>query len=127
MYCLNLKQAYLFILYTLTHTTNADDAPVNLNSLRYQELYEEGTWMPVSSWIESVNGPRLGSEKEQVRYVRAVGQKVSWEDGRPGVVVLDHSDGRKRVRVGRASQRSVAEDWDCERGRFRFMQVYDDF
>lgn len=81
----------------------------NLN-LRYQDTYQEGTWLPLASWIESVNGPVSSPVTDQLGWAKSVGATIQWDCGKPGVVVLDHHDGRKRVRVGQASSRATEEE-----------------
>ena len=67
--------------------------------------------MPIASYIREVGGPSDLTVEDQMRYVREVcHQKVKFDNHKPGVIVLDHSDGRKRVRVGQGSLREMAED-----------------
>ena len=53
----------------------------------------------------------LDTVEKQVRWVRNVaGQTIKSMKGQPGVIVLDHNDGRKRIRIGQASSTETREE-----------------
>ena len=78
--------------------------------MRFQETFQEATWLPIDSYIKSVNGPVNATTTEKVAWARRMGCSIQFDEGKPGVVLLDHNDGRKRLKIGTASGREIAED-----------------
>lgn len=81
--------------------------------------------MPVSTYVQEVGGPLDLPLEQQMRWVVDVcGQKIKFDANRPGVIVLDHADGRKRVRVGMSSLRETAEDTGFYRSIVRPVYIF---
>lgn len=82
----------------------------------FLETFDEGTWFPIRVYIRKVNGPehQLDTPEKQIAWVTSVArQKVKFMSGQPGVVVLDHDDGRKRIKIGRSAETETREEHDC--------------
>ena len=62
--------------------------------------------------MKDLGGPTHLALQDQVAWVTQVcGQKIKFDQGCAGVIVLDFDDGRKRVKVGVSSTRENLEDW----------------
>ena len=81
-------------------------------SLRFAEAYVEGTWYPVDAFLVQAGAPSgFKSELEKIRWIQTVCKaKIQYDNGVAGVVVPDHADGRKRVRLGFNSQVGVSQE-----------------
>ena len=81
--------------------------------MRYADCYEEGSWLPLAAYLQSTgaNLAEMDSSQKQADFVRNVcKQEIKYIGGKPGVIVPDFSDGRKRVRIGQNSSTSKTED-----------------
>lgn len=79
--------------------------------LRFAETFEDATWFPVAAFIMHVGGPALDTQQQQVQWVQQVcAQEIRWISGKPGVLLLDHDDGRKRMRVGNKVSTEKVQD-----------------
>ena len=88
---------------------------------RFAETFEEGTWLPVASYIKEVSGPSdLKTQAQQIKWIETVcGQKIRWMKGQAGIVVLDHDDGRKRIRIGQETATVKRQDVGVQSLKFQ--------
>ena len=94
---------------------------------RFLETFDEGTWFPILVYIRKVNGPedQLDTQEKQITWVTSVArQKVKFMSGQPGVVVLDHDDGRKRIKIGRSAETETREDRQLNHTGHLFIKEY---
>lgn len=69
----------------------------------YADVFEDLTWFPLASFVVKAGGSLVewDTEEKQLIFVQEVcKQDVVYVGGLPGVNVLDHEDGRKKIRRG---------------------------
>ena len=82
-------------------------------ALRYADCYEEGDWFPLAVYLKQAgaNLAEFDTPQKQADFVRSVcNQEIKYIGGKPGVIVPDHDDGRKRIKIGQNSSTSKTED-----------------
>ncbi|CAE7843149.1 unnamed protein product [Symbiodinium necroappetens] len=88
----------------------------------YADKFEEAWWLPLDTFIKEAGGnpASFKSQDAKIAWVLAATEveKITWDDGKPGVIQHEHSDGRKKLHIGvRTGTKKQQEDEDLRGNR----------